>query len=381
MKPVRVLFATMLAILLFGQMAVVAQDATPVPSNVSAETREYVDVILSDAEQGFMPGVVVFIDGPNQQMWESAGVGNLETNEPIDPTADFQIGSNTKMMTAAMVMQLQEEGLVDVDGLLVDYLPEVAGQFPGGDFITIRMLLNHTSGLYDVVEDMAASIFVDWHLNQSTDALTQAWTMDQAVAYSGMYRGGNAYFGPGDEDQWHYTNTGYFILGLLIEEVTGLSYSENIQTRIFEPLGMDASYYSDGVWQDPTRGYYQYPFDFDTSDWNLTQGAAAGAVVSSLEDMAVFMRTLFKGELFTDPATLAMMQETVAAPALLAYYGLGIIDFGGNVWGHGGQTLGFYSHTFYNLDTDTIVIAWTNTASPVSTNLSIMQFSLSFLTA
>lgn len=360
---------------------VAAQEATPegspTASGYSADLLAVVDALMSGPESGEMPGVVVYIDGPQGQIFEAAGVADIENDVPMDKEAQFQIGSNTKMMTSSMVLQLQEEGLLNVDDLLIDYLPDVAASFPSGETITIRMLLNHTSGLYDVVEDMVSAIFVSWQQAGSTEALTQQWSSEDPVRYAETYRSSAAYFPPGTEDQWQYTNTGYFILGLLIESLTGKSYEENIQERIFDPLAMASTYYSDSVWDSPTQGYFQAPFvDFNTSSWNLSQGGSAGAVVSVPEDMAVFMRALLGGDLFEDPATLALMQETVLAPAQLARYGLGLIDFGTGFWGHGGETLGFQSKVLYNADTDVVAIAWTNTAFPTSENFTFLQFLL-----
>jgi len=98
------------------------------------------------------PGLVLWVESPTGSYWRAVGVSDVASCEPLQPTAPFQIGSNTKMMTALIIFQLQEEGVLSIDDPLSDWLPDIASRLPYGDEITIAQLLSHTSGLWDYVD-------------------------------------------------------------------------------------------------------------------------------------------------------------------------------------------------------------------------------------
>ena len=155
---------------------------------------------------------------------------------------------------------------------------------------------------------------------------------------------------------------------MIIEQVTDESYNDILESRIFEPLGMTSTFAVDDFAPDdiglPTQ-YLQSPFTYDTSGWNYTQAYSAGNVISTPEDMAVFLRALFNGELFEDSATLDAML-TRAAPGYSNesdnfYYMYGS-RYRHGFLGHGGQTFGFMSDTAYDPNSDVVIITWTNSA-------------------
>lgn len=349
--------------------------ATPVALATLATVQQLFDGLRPQVESGEMPGLVVYAETAEGTFHEAAGVADLQTGAPLDANSPFQVGSNTKMLTAVIVLQLHEEGLLKVDDPLAKHLPDVAAGFDSGSDITIRMLLQHTSGIYDYVEDVAAHIFIDHLKNASDAAMTQAWTAQEIVNYTTTYRRSNSYFPPGVSGQWHYTNTGYVILGLVIEQVTGRSYADVLQQRVLDRLGMQNSSLIAGDWTSDVHGYLQPPFSFDTTAWNLSQAWSAGALAATPQDMATFLRALLAGELFADAATLPLMQTIATPPESLAQYGMGLMRFGEQTWGHGGQTLGFQSHVLYNLATDLLAVVWTNTATP-SSSFSFVPYSI-----
>ncbi|MGD2050216.1 MAG: serine hydrolase domain-containing protein, partial [Chloroflexota bacterium] len=157
----------------------------------------------------------------------------------------------------------------------------------------------------------------------------------------------------------------YILLGMIIEAATGKTYEENLQERIFEPLELEDTFLVNGQ-PEPSllpQGYVQTPFDYTTGEWNLSQGWSAGAVVSKAEDMAVFLKTLFSGELFQDPATLDLMLAP-SAPGFWSedyYYGHGMFYKNG-LLGHGGQALGYQSDVGYFPDEDVTIVIWGNSA-------------------
>lgn len=310
------------------------------------------------------PGVSLLVITPEGRYYKSIGVADVDTCEPLPADAPFEIGSNTKMMTAAIIYQLQEEGVLSTSDPISQWVPEMAAIIPNAEQITIDMLLTHTSGIYDYINGTAE----DGPLAAGAtdkDVLTQAYEPEELVRLA--VDSGEPYFEPGAEGQWTYSNTGYVLLGMIIEAATGKSYEENLQERIFEPLELENTFLVNGQ-PEPgllPQGYLQSPFDYTTGEWNLSQGWSAGAVVSDAEDMAVFLKTLFSSELFQDPATVDLMlapaQPDFEQFSDSFYYGHGMFYKNG-LLGHGGQALGFQSDVGYFPDEDVTIVIWGNSA-------------------
>ncbi|HRW09311.1 MAG TPA: serine hydrolase [Caldilineaceae bacterium] len=309
------------------------------------------------------PGASMLIITPAGRYFKSTGVADVTTCEPLPADSPYQIGSNTKMMTSAIIFQLQEEGVLSTSDLLSKWLPDLAAQLPNGDKITIDMLLTHTSGLHDYFDVQTADGISIADGTKDKAMLIRNFTPEelvQVVADSGL-----SDFEPGAEGQWNYSNTGYILLGLIIEKATDKSYEENLKARIFEPLKLQQTYLQTG---QPEAGalpqaYYTTPYVFTTSEWNASQGWSAGAVVSTSAEFAVFLKALFTGQFFQDSATLGLMLEPnpagVDALGAGMDYGHGMLHNNG-VLGHGGQTLGFESEGGYIPDHDIIMVMWSN---------------------
>lgn len=308
------------------------------------------------------PGVAFFIDTPQGRYYKSTGVSDVQSCAPLIANSHYQIGSNTKMMTAAMIFQLQEEGKLSTTDLLSKWLPEWAAKIPNGDKITLDMLLTHTSGIYDYINGASgdgplAAIASD------RDLLVKPFTPEELVQLA--IDNGQPTSAPGAE--FHYSNTGYVLLGMIIEKLTGVSYDENLKARVFEPLGMKDSYLQAGQ-PDPLalpQGYISPPFEYTAGEWNTSQGWAAGAVVSTPEDFAAFLKGLFTGKLFKNADTLKLMLANndagVNALGPGMTYGHGIMNNNG-VLGHGGQTPGFQSDGGYIPDKDVTMVFWSNSS-------------------
>ncbi|MEZ4864288.1 MAG: serine hydrolase [Caldilineaceae bacterium] len=311
------------------------------------------------------PGAVMFIQTAQGRYFKSVGVADVDTCAPLAADSPYQIGSNTKMMTSAILFQLQEEGLLSISDPLRQWLPELAAQLPYGDQITIDMLLTHTSGLYDYFDapDKDGATIADGETDKAM--LTRAFTPEELVTL--VADSGLSYFEPAAEGEWKYSNTGYILLGLIIEKATGITYEENLKARIFEPLGLEKTYLQTGAPEPGSlpHAYYRTPFNFTTDEWNASQGWAAGAVVSTPGEFAVFLKAFFNGELFTQESTLEQIkQHTAAGMDKLGsgtIYAHGMLDNNG-VLGHGGQTLGFLSDGGYLPDKDVTIVIWSNAA-------------------
>ncbi|MBI1282191.1 MAG: serine hydrolase [Anaerolineaceae bacterium] len=309
----------------------------------------------------YAPGAVLYVQSPEGLFFEGIGVGDVTTRQPLDRMARYEIGSTTKTMTAAVILQLQEEGKLSVDDHFGKYLPELAAIVPNADKITIDQLLTHTGGIFDYLNNPE----IEKALSTDIKALEREWKPEEIVRFA--VENGQPVFTPGEEGQWSYSNTGYILLGLIIEKVSGKSYTENLQTRIFDALNMKDTYVAEGIPHDDrmVSGYLKGPFDFNTTTWNGSQAWSAGAVISTAPDMAVYIRALVRGELFKQPSTLdTMMKSSGGGRELIdVFYARGLENYTpGGIWGHAGQSLGFNSVAVYIPATDTTIITWGNSS-------------------
>ncbi|WP_413718543.1 serine hydrolase domain-containing protein [Silicimonas sp. MF1-12-2] len=335
------------------------------PAAVEDALDEVLRLVLNADGMG-APGAVLSVRGPGWHYAKAAGTADPDSGALLACDMPFQIGSNTKMITAAVLLQLQEEGKLSVDDLLAAHLPELAAGLPNGDAMTLRHLAQHTSGVFsytDNAPDGTAGL-MEGDINDP-EALRRHLEPDEMMAFTLEH--GQPNFAPGAEGAWSYSNTGFAILGMVIEKIEGLPIDKSFETRIFGPLEMKRTYMWNGVPRPAfglPRSYLAAPFDYETTDWNMSQGWAAGAVVSTVEDMHVFIEALVGGRLFQSEDTLSEMMTTVKTthPALFGY-GLGLALKGDNLWGHGGQTLGFESEVAAITDRDMSFVAWGTSSS------------------
>ncbi len=329
----------------------------------------------ADARISPAPGFVLWVETPIGDYWRAVGVSDVASCEPLQPTAPFQIGSNTKMMTAMIIFQLQEEGVLSIDDPLSDWLPDMASRLPYGEDITIAQLLSHTSGLWDYVDGTPKQqdgLF--WQGMADPELFTQNFTPQELIDYA--IANGTPNYAPGTPGSWveqtggwSYTNTGYVLLGMIIETATGQSLEANYRSRVWSEAGMTQTYLQTSVPTPEERvqlphGYLAPPFDQDTSEFNLSQAWAAGAVVSTPPDMARFVQRLFEDDFFTQPGTLSQMltpSPNTTGWTADYFYGYGVFVKAG-LLGHGGQTLAFESDIGYDPESGTTIVIWGNSS-------------------
>ncbi len=309
------------------------------------EALDQVLLQVLDSPFGSAPGAVVSVRRSEWRYVASAGFADPDAMTPMDCASPFQIGSNTKMMTAVVLLQLFEEGLLELDDPLSKHLPEIASRLPNGDAITLRQLALHTSGVFSYTDNAPDGTpgLMEGGVSDR-DVMRRPTTPSEMIDF--VIEHGEPNFAPGSHGSWSYSNTGYVLLGMVIEKLEARALSKSYENRIFGPLGMDRTYLWNGI-PRPSFGLpraYLTGTEYETSDWNMSQGWAAGGVISTVDDIHVFIEALVRGELFQSPDTLATMQETVPTtnPALLGY-GLGLALKGKDLWGHGGQTLRYVS--------------------------------------
>lgn len=346
-----VLCLTLMLLLLAGCTA--AQDAPQAfPPEVAAEVQAEMDGLTAD---GSLPGMIVWIDAPAYRFEGASGFADVMDDTPMPPEGAFRIGSITKMFTATVIVKLAEEGVLNLDDPLALWLPDVAEQLPNGDQITLRHLLTHTSGLFNVVEHEAywADLFTEMIVDEETGAASLPCVQrDPHDTLARYVYGKDALFEPGA--QWYYSNTNYTLLGMVIEKATGMPLAEAYRTRIYEPLGMTSTFldcYEDPL-TDVVHGYTGVGADMtDITELHESIGWSAGGLVSTAPDLIAFARGLFGGALFDDPASLVAM--TTPAPG--SSYGLGIA-LQEDYMGHAGYIAGFRSLLDYAPEFDTVVV-------------------------
>ncbi|WP_406374694.1 beta-lactamase family protein [Streptomyces sp. NBC_00647] len=292
-RPVVALAAALALGLAAGPLGAPAS-ASPTTSSArtAAPDADALRAALAGLPDADATAALVRVGGTDGTWRGSAGVHDLESGRAADPEARFRAGSTTKVVTAAVVLQLAAERRVGLGTPVQKYLP---GLLPAGfEPVTVRQLLNHTSGIQagdgfgDDFEDVYAHRF---------DTLTPREVVASAVAKGPE-------FAPGTRQ--HYLNINYTILGLLIEKVTGRSYAHEADRRILRPAGMRHTYFpgTDPRIHGPhNHGYQAVPQPdgtttfVDVTDWNQADPWAAGDMISTTADLERLIRRLFRGDL------------------------------------------------------------------------------------
>jgi len=289
------------------------------------------------ANKQFMGSVLVAQDG-KVVFSKGYGFANLEWDVPNSPTAKFRLGSVTKQFTAACILLLEERGKLKIDDPVKKYMPDAPAAW---DKVTIFNLLTHTSGIPSFTG------FPDY---ASTEAI--ATTPEKLVA---RFRDKPLEFQPGEK--WNYSNSGYVLLGYLIEKISGQSYSQFVQDNIFTPLGMKDSGYDSNSAIIAHRAAGYAPSDkglINAGYIDMSIPLSAGALYSTTEDLLRWEQGLFGGKLLS----VASLQK-MTTPFKNDYaFALAVRDANGHkVIEHGGGIEGFNTQlSYYPDDKLTIVV-------------------------
>jgi D-alanyl-D-alanine carboxypeptidase len=303
------------------------------------------------------PGAIALVRDGNQTFRLTSGYGNLEQKASMRPADRFRIGSVTKTFVATVVLQMAGEGKLGLGDTVERWLP---GIVPNGKQITVRELLNHTSGIFDVTNDRGFIARVLWKP-------TEVWTPRKLVATATAHE---PLFAPGAT--WSYSNTGYIVLGLIVEAASGKSIGTELERRIFEPLHLHATSFARSPRIAGAYAHGYYPLDGtrprDTSVFSQSSTWAAGAIVSTTDDLANFYRALLRGRLLR-PGLLRAMETTVSVPADPngGGSGLGLFETRlpcGRVWGHEGTTFGYKTIAYSSRDATRQIVAMVNDSPP-----------------
>ncbi|SUE13238.1 beta-lactamase [Rhodococcus gordoniae] len=333
-----------------------------------AEVESTVDRLMRD---NAIPGAVIQISSPDRGDWTGTfGTSILDTDEPISADDHFRIGSNTKTMTVTAILQLVQEGRVSLEDPISKYIDGV----PNGDTITIAQLAEMRSGLYSYTFDPEFNATLDREPEK-------VWTQEELlqIAFSRPVN-----FPPGE--QFEYSNTNTVLLGLVIEELTGMPVADAFDERIFAPLELGNTSFpaiEDASIPDPhPQGYmfgtnvstidtFELPDDQqaaavagtlkpnDVTDDNPSWAWTAGAAISTVDDMTTYVKALVGGGLLDRQMQQTRLDSVQSVGGGTAGYGLGMARFG-PLLGHDGQLPGFMTFMGHDPDTDLTIVIATN---------------------
>jgi len=316
------------------------------------KTEKGLESFLAESQEKYKaPGLMIGVWSPKGNWLGTRGVSDIRTGELMNPELETRIGSVTKTFTGTVILQLVDEGKMSLEDTLDKYRPYI----PNSEKITIRELLNMTSGIYNDldVEWVGRAIFADPFKEWVPRELVKAAIKE------------NPYFEPGCG--FHYSNTNTMILGMIIEQVTGNSVAEEIHTRIIAKLGLEKTVF-------PTyssfpgkhiRGYSDLEDKENLTEWteqNTSWSWTAGAIISDIYDLKRYAKALTDGSLVSPKMQELRLTEWVDCDKEgfeYVRYGLAVFNAAGFI-GHNGELPGYITGMFYNPEKDATIIIIAN---------------------
>ncbi len=305
------------------------------------------DSILNKEFKSNEPGATAIVVQKGQVIYKKAvGMADMELNVPLQTDMIFRIGSISKQFTAVAILQLAEQGKLSVQDDIKKFIPEL----PYMETITIEQLLNHTSGIvsYTSKQDFSNKMRTDMKPME----IIQLTTKDTLE------------FKPGSK--WNYNNTGYIILGYIIEKLSGKTYEEYVHQHLFTPAGMNSSFYGSEskIIRNRAKGYEKEKNVLQNSDYiSMTLPYAAGSLLSTVEDLWKWNKALYSYKLIkkesVDKATTPYLLPT--GKSTRYGYGLSInLVQGSKAIEHGGGIPGFLTDAIYLPNEDVFVAVFSN---------------------
>jgi D-alanyl-D-alanine carboxypeptidase len=333
--------------LLFGFV----QSVQATCGNISNNTIQ--NIINTDRQKYHIPATELSLVCPGEAVSRDffSGTVTLDGKQPIDPHPTpfmFQIGSETKTFTAVIILQLEAEGRLSINDPIINYLPWVPSTWKK---ISIKQLLYHTSGIPSYSDDkkFMNKIMSDPYQQFSARDLVDVVINKRLILYP----------------KWHYSNTNTVLAGMIIEAVTGKTLHEEMSNRLFKPLGMLDTYYLPSAYppeilQHMAHGYWVKKENvLDTTTWNMSWANAAGAIISTAHDNALWLKQLLIEQTLLP---IRQQQEMMALinpkngkplPPESNKSGIGLEIYRdlyptiGETWSRGGETPGFLAKMYW----------------------------------
>jgi D-alanyl-D-alanine carboxypeptidase len=347
----------------------VAPGAPRLPLDSAAITAQFTKL----AKGLMIPGAAMLIRTPDGEVTATYGTTELGGSTPVSLDDHVRVGSNTKTWTATVILQLVQEGKIALDDPVSKYRPDI----PNGENITIKELLNMTSGLFNYTET--------YQINHDMDVNPQtAWDPEQLLAIGVRLP---PYFAPGTG--WHYSNTNYILLGLIAQQIEKKPLQQIFQERFFTPLGLTNTSFpaiDDSSIPAPYSKGYMYtdnvqtlatsklPADLlaraeagtllpnDESNANPSWAWSAGSGISTIKDLATWVEAMVAGNLLNPKLQQQRVKDLVATQSPAILYGMGLARLGAQFYGHTGEQPGYNSYMGYDPVNKVTVVVWSNLA-------------------
>lgn len=304
--------------------------------------------LLTYQKENQLPGALLAVKQKGRPLWIGAtGKRNLETGQDMEACTPLRLGSITKVYVAVAALQLQEQGKLDLNQKLSFYLPNAAKYIPESSAITLRMLLNHSSGIPDPKNDDPE--YLD-HITNNPQKMDSLSIDDRLQRY--VY-GKPLQFAPGTQS--HYANSGYWLMGKVIEQASGKTLAQVLDHLIFRPLQLKHSYYVEKENPEVARGYFLLENKLqDVTLWDKADGDGdpSSGIISTVSDLYTFGAALFTGDLLSKKS-MSELTTTLAlanCPNVSCDYGLGLERWNiGNHAGFGknGSSIGYEINWIY----------------------------------
>jgi len=344
--PVRFLIAALFAF--FAPSVAAANPPADLPTSLDQIVQDFV------GKQEFM-GTVLVARGDTEVFAKSYGSANLEWRIPNSSTTKFRVGSVTKQFTAACILLLEERGKLKVEDSIETYYPEAP---PAWEKVTLLTLLHHTSGIHSYTDDPEFDTFTK--LPATPESLIKRILAKPLDFETGT--------------QFHYSNTGYILLGMVVEKASGMKYTDFLKVNVLEPLGMKDSGHDANaiVLPDRASGYRRKGSEIQNAQYvDMTVPYAAGSLYSTAEDLLRWERGLYGKKLLSEASLKKMI-----TPAQKDYaFGVAVVKKPGRTEiRHGGGIPGFNADMAYFPESGYIVIALSNLNGPGPTEI-VTKFS------
>lgn len=304
-------------------------------------------IIQTEFNEKDGPGGVFLISKKGKPIYEKAfGLSNLELNVKLEPNNVFQIGSMTKQFTAVAILLLEQDGKINTADYISKYIPD----YPNGNKISIHNLLTHTSGIKDFTKTKGLSEIAQ---KEMTPKMMVDFFKNEPVGFQ-----------PGEK--FEYNNSGYVVLGYIIELVSGKTYEDFIKLNIFDKIGMSNSYYATDrkVIKNRAYGYHQKSYGYvNKSVISFSVPYASGSLMSTLEDMLKWQNSLNKNLLLNQKETAKAFTKYKLNNGEEFEYGYGwhLKNINGiPTREHGGSIFGFKSMGVYIPSEDIYVLGFSN---------------------
>ncbi len=362
----RIIFILMLSLVVWSCEKVVTIDPSSYVCNTNFNDTSFANPkqntyqnLLDDMTGQGVVGVSMSVYTPQDGMWLGAsGHADLRNDVSLLPCNVTRVGSTVKMYTATIIFKLQEEGKLDINHKISDYLTgDYMQRIRGAQEVTIVQMLNHSSGLYNYIQNLEFQ-------TASLNDLVKEWHAEDLLKYAFDK---DPYFSPGEDVR--YSNTNYILLGLLIEKIENKPLYQVFDEKIIEPLGLLSTQFAgkNPVPNGIIRGYIDIYSNLQVIESTYYSGwdyyTADGGLISNPYDMNVFFRALMSGGIINTTSLNQMLSWKTPKEAPTDFYpihyGLGIFKIEtthGIAYMHSGDAIGYYANMIYFPDDGTTIV-------------------------